>query len=158
MARKGFLKDKCGPQAKTFEHHCHKIGAFGRLPEDDDVIQMWTKDEWTYSHHVNIKKKSDIQNLKLVFLFESARLSIYKTTPTHNFKSLIKTKKAIQIKKSDFFYFSKRNKWGVWINEQIFNRKSISRNTMHRQSYIIIKESLFLSTLAENYFLCYLIG
>jgi len=22
VAREGFLKDKCGPRAKTFEHHC----------------------------------------------------------------------------------------------------------------------------------------
>jgi len=24
VAREGFLKDKRGPRAKTFEHHCHK--------------------------------------------------------------------------------------------------------------------------------------
>jgi len=24
VAREGFLKDKCGPRAKRFEHHCSK--------------------------------------------------------------------------------------------------------------------------------------
>jgi len=24
VAREGFLKDKCGPRAKKFEHHCSK--------------------------------------------------------------------------------------------------------------------------------------
>jgi len=24
LAREGFLKDKCGPRAKKFEHHCSK--------------------------------------------------------------------------------------------------------------------------------------
>jgi len=24
VAREGFLKDKCGPRAKTFEHHCFR--------------------------------------------------------------------------------------------------------------------------------------
>jgi len=24
VAREGFRKDKCGPRAKTFEHHCHR--------------------------------------------------------------------------------------------------------------------------------------
>jgi len=23
VAREGFLKEKCGPRAKKFEHHCH---------------------------------------------------------------------------------------------------------------------------------------
>jgi len=30
MAREGFLKDKCGPRAKTFEHHwCRSRQIFG---------------------------------------------------------------------------------------------------------------------------------
>jgi len=25
VAREGFLKDKCGPRAKKFEHHCCRV-------------------------------------------------------------------------------------------------------------------------------------
>jgi len=25
VAREGFLKDKCGPRAKKFEHHCNRV-------------------------------------------------------------------------------------------------------------------------------------
>jgi len=28
VTREGFLKDKCGPRANKFEHHCHRESAF----------------------------------------------------------------------------------------------------------------------------------
>jgi len=44
MARKGFLKDKCGPRPKTFEHHCYKtslmlvIAPFANLVDLDEIF------------------------------------------------------------------------------------------------------------------------
>jgi len=33
VAREGFLKHKCGPQAKTFEHHYYRCSLWNETPK-----------------------------------------------------------------------------------------------------------------------------
>jgi len=49
MAREGYLKEKCGLRAKTFEHHCLKtslrslrfeIAPFANLGDLDEIFQL----------------------------------------------------------------------------------------------------------------------
>ena len=45
MARKGFLKDKCGPRAKTFEHHCcraiqTRFNIFQHFQADSNIVKL----------------------------------------------------------------------------------------------------------------------
>jgi len=73
VAREGFLKDKCGPRAKTFDHHCSKrFVCF--LPSHFDIY------EESMSPYVSVRVHSNPSSRKLVCksnvnLFQAPRLS-----------------------------------------------------------------------------------
>jgi len=35
VTREGFLKDKCGPRAKKFEHHCFRLNCDTQLKQNE---------------------------------------------------------------------------------------------------------------------------
>jgi len=56
VAREGFLKDKCGPRAKKFEHHCLKRFC---IPERSGEMRLgFTRVDSFNLTHQFVKKKT----------------------------------------------------------------------------------------------------